>query len=187
MSERARARAAEKGLGNVTWQVGDVLPLPYPDGAFSLVVSRFAFHHFLEPGAVLAEMKRVCAPGGRVALVEVAASEDPAKAAALNRREKLRDPSHVRALTLAELRALFGEVGLPAPRAAFYQLKSELEGLLERSFPKAGDAEEVRRMIIDSLDDDGLGLGTHRRGDRVVFAYPVAVLAAARTASAAGS
>src|SRR3989449_6820414 len=184
MIERARALAAEKGLGNVSWQVGDVLPLPYRDGAFSLVVSRFAFHHFPEPRAVLAEMKRVCAPGGRVALVDVAASEDPAKAASLNRMEKLRDPSHVRALTLAEQQALFPDVGLPAPRAAFYQLKSELEGLLERSFPEPGDAERVRRMLIDSLADDGLGLGTRRRGGgEIVFAYPVAVLAAGKRAA----
>src|SRR5438552_817289 len=187
MIERALALAAEKSLRNVTWQVGDVLPLPYPDDAFSLVVSRFAFHHFPEPRAVLAEMERVCAPGGRVVLVDVAASDDPAKAAALNRMEKLRDPSHVCALTLAELRALFGEVGLPAPRAAFYQLKSELEGLLERSFPEAGDAERVRRMLIDSLADDGLGLGTRRRGGgEIVFAYPVAVLAAGKRAAAGG-
>src|SRR5881628_3631127 len=121
MIERARALALEKGLGNVTWQVGDVLPLPFASASFSLVVSRFAFHHFPEPCAVLAEMKRVCAPGGRVVLVDVAASEDPAKAAALNRMEKLRDPSHVRALTLAELEALFRAVGLPAPRVTFYQ------------------------------------------------------------------
>jgi len=187
MIERARTLAAEKGLANVSWQVGDVLPLPYPDGGFSIIVSRFAFHHFPEPRAVLAEMKRVCAPGGRVVLVDVAASEDPAKAAALNRMEKLRDPSHVRALTLAELEGLFAEVGLPAPRAAFYQLKSELEGLLERSFPEAGDAERVRRMLIDSLADDGLGLGTRRRGGgEIVFAYPVAVLAAGKRAAAGG-
>jgi len=187
MIERARTLAAEKGLANVSWHVGDVLPLPYPDGGFSIIVSRFAFHHFPEPRAVLAEMKRVCAPGGRVVLVDVAASEDPAKAAALNRMEKLRDPSHVRALTLAELEGLFAEVGLPAPRAAFYQLKSELEGLLERSFPEAGDAERVRRMLIDSLADDGLGLGTRRRGGgEIVFAYPVAVLAAGKRAAAGG-
>jgi len=186
MIERARALAAEKGLANVAWQVGDVLPLPYPDGVFSLVVSRFAFHHFPEPRAVLAEMKRVCAPGGRVVLVDVAASEDPAKAAALNRMEKLRDPSHVRALTLAELQALFPDVGLPAPRAAFYQLKSELEGLLERSFPEPGDAERIRQMFVESLDGDGLGLGTRRRGETIVFAYPVAVLAAIKVAPAAG-
>ena len=178
MIERGRALAAEKGLANVAWQVGDVLPLPYPDGAFSLVVSRFAFHHFPEPRAVLAEMKRVCTPGGRVVLVDVAASEDTAKAAAFNRMEKLRDPSHVRALTLAELEGLFAEVGLSAPRAKFYQLKSELEGLLERSFPEPGDAERIRRIFLDSLDSDGLGLATQPRGDTIVFAYPVAALVA---------
>ena len=172
MIERGRALAAEKGLANVAWQVGDVLPLPYPDGAFSLVVSRFAFHHFPEPRAVLAEMKRVCAPGGRVVL------EDTAKAAAFNLMEKLRDPSHVRALTLAELEGLFAEVGLSAPRAKFYQLKSELEGLLERSFPEPGDAERIRRIFLDSLDSDGLGLATQPRGDTIVFAYPVAALVA---------
>src|SRR5437773_3049977 len=178
MIERARTLAAEKGLANVSWHVGDVLPLPYPDGGFSIIVSRFAFHHFPEPRAVLAEMKRVCAPGGRVVLVDVAASEDPAKAAALNRMEKLRDPSHVRALTLAELEGLFAEVGLPPPRAALCQLKSQLEGLLERSFPEPGDAERIRRIFLDSLDSDGLGLATQPRGDTIVFAYPVAALVA---------
>ena len=182
MIERARALAAEKGLANVGWKVGDVLPLPYPDAAFSLVVSRFAFHHFPDPPGVLAEMKRVCAPGGRVVLVDVAASDDPAKAAAFNRMEKLRDPSHVRALTLAELEGLFAAVGLPAPRAAFYQLRSELEGMLERSFPEPGDAQRVRRMFVDSLDGDELGLGARRRGDSIVFAYPVAALGATRSA-----
>src|SRR5438046_10606203 len=117
MIERGRALAAEKGLANVAWQVGDVLPLPYPDGAFSLVVSRFAFHHFPEPRAVLAEMKRVCAPGGRVVLVDVAASEDTAKAAAFNRMGRLRDPLSVRALRLAERGRRLGEVGTHATRA----------------------------------------------------------------------
>ncbi len=179
MIERAWALAAEKELANVGWRVGDVLPLPYLDGAFSLVVSRFAFHHFPDPPAVLAEMRRVCAPGGRVVLVDVVASDDAAKAAAFNRMEKLRDPSHVRALPLGELQGLFAAVGLPAPRATFYQLKSELEGLLERSFPEPGDAESIRRMFVDSLDGDGLGLGTRRRKDTIIFAYPVAALAAA--------
>ncbi len=49
MLERARAHAAGLGLTNVTWQQGDVLPLPLPDASFSIVASRFAFHHFLDP------------------------------------------------------------------------------------------------------------------------------------------
>ena len=66
--------AAEKGIGNVTWDRGDVTALPYADGAFDIVVTRFSMHHFLDPLGVLHEMVRVCAPGGRVVVVDMHAS-----------------------------------------------------------------------------------------------------------------
>src|SRR5713226_1511519 len=59
MLDRARTLQQERGLTNVTWRQGNVLPLPWPDGAFTIVSARFAFHHFLDPRAVLAEMRRV--------------------------------------------------------------------------------------------------------------------------------
>ena len=61
MIEKAREHAAALGLANVDWRVGNVLPLPFADGAFSVVVSRFAFHPFPDPLAVLREMARGCA------------------------------------------------------------------------------------------------------------------------------
>ena len=178
MLERARAYAAEQGLTNVSWKQGDVLPLPYPDGSFSLVTSRFAFHHFLAPQAVLAEMKRVCSPGGRVAVIDTEASPDVAKAAEFNRMEKLRDPSHVRALPLTELQGLFAGAGLPAPRRNGYRLEGELESLLGRSFPLPGDADKIREIFATSLADDRLGIPMSREGERIRYAYPVAVLVA---------
>src|SRR3954468_20545532 len=98
MIAEARGHAAVLGLTNVDWRVGNVLPLPFPDRAFSVVVSRFAFHHFPDPLVVLREMVRVCARPGHVVIADMAASDDPQKAAALNRMERLRDPSHTRAL-----------------------------------------------------------------------------------------
>src|SRR5262249_54100710 len=139
-----------------------------------------AFHHFPDPRGVLAEMRRVCRPGGRVVCCDLTASPDPAKAAAFHRIEMLRDPSHVRALTLAELEALFPAVGLPPATATFYQLPFELEGLLERSFPRPEDVPVIRAAYVASADDDALGLGTRRVGDQIRAAYPVAVLVAAR-------
>src|SRR5216110_2448848 len=121
MLERARALAAEKGLANVTWQEGEVERLPYPDGAFTIVVTRFAMHHFLDPAAVFREMVRVCAPGGRIVIVDTYTAEDPAKAAAFNQLEILRDPSHARSLYLTELKALFQTAGLGEPRVSFYE------------------------------------------------------------------
>jgi len=175
-----RAREVTAGLTNVTFESGDVYALPFVDGAFSLVVSRFAFHHFQDPGAVLAEMRRVCRPGGRVVVCDLTASHDPKKAAAFHRIEMLRDPSHARALTLAELEDLFPAAGLPAPSATFYKLKFELEGLLHRSFPRPEDVETIRAAYVASVDDDALGLGAHRAGDEIHAAYPVVILRATR-------
>jgi ubiquinone/menaquinone biosynthesis C-methylase UbiE len=81
MLDRARALAAEKGVANVSWDQGDVGSLPYADGTFDIVVTRFSMHHFLDPISVLREMLRVCAPGGRVVVVDMYASDEPAKAA----------------------------------------------------------------------------------------------------------
>jgi SAM-dependent methyltransferase len=180
MLERARALAAQKGLANVTWQEGEVERLPYRDGAFTIVVTRFAMHHFLDPAAVFREMVRVCAPGGRVVIVDTYTSEDPAKAAAFNRLEILRDPSHARSLYLTELKGLFQTAGLGEPRASFYELRDTVTNLLARSFPNPGDDTKIVDMFAAAIEDDSLGIPVHRRGEELEYAYPVAILAADR-------
>jgi ubiquinone/menaquinone biosynthesis C-methylase UbiE len=180
MLDQARGLAAEKGLANVSWDRGDVASLPYADGAFEIVVTRFSMHHFLDPLSVLSEMARVCAPGGRIVVADMYASEDPAKAAEWNRLEKLRDPSHVRCLTLTELKGVFAAAGLPAPTASFYELRDEVRNLLRRSFPNPGDDARIIEMFAASAEDDRLGIPVQRDGDRIDYAYPVAILAATR-------
>lgn len=181
MLERAKSVAREQSLSNVSWDQGDVTSLPYPDGAFTIVVTRFSFHHFPDPLAVLGEMKRVCASGGRILVADMHASADPAQAAEFNRMERLRDPSHVRALPLLELEALFPAAGLPRARVAFYELRDELENLLARSFPNPGDDDRIRNIFASSANDNRLGIPIRiDDGGRIHYAYPVAVLATDR-------
>src|SRR5689334_1355405 len=84
MLELARQRCAEQGLDNVRFDLGDVTELPYDDGRFSRVVCRYALHHLTDPGAVVAEMARVCAPGGRVVVVDIVVGDDTEAAARFN-------------------------------------------------------------------------------------------------------
>jgi GrpB-like predicted nucleotidyltransferase (UPF0157 family)/8-oxo-dGTP pyrophosphatase MutT (NUDIX family)/precorrin-6B methylase 2 len=175
MIDRAKALQQAHGLANLTWQIGHVLPLPFPDASFSLVFTRYSFHHFLDPKAVLAEMVRVCSPGGRVAVVDVFTSS-PAQAEAFNRMEKLRDPSHLWALSLEELSGLFHEAGLQSVRGQFYKHGFGLEAVLKGSFPNPGDAERIRQMFEDDLCLERLGLGVHRRDGNIHFAYPIVIL-----------
>jgi ubiquinone/menaquinone biosynthesis C-methylase UbiE len=180
MLERARGLAAEKRLSNVSWRQGDVNALPYDDASFAIVVTRFAFHHFPDPLAVLREMVRVCDPGGRVVVVDTFASEDAAKAAEFNRLEKLRDPSHVRNLTLTELKGFFRAVGLPEPQMSSYELRSDVATLLARSFPNPGDDAKIIEMFRASAVNDRLGIPVRVEGDKIHYAYPVTILAAQR-------
>jgi ubiquinone/menaquinone biosynthesis C-methylase UbiE len=182
MLDRARKLAAEKRLANVIWRQGDVYALPYDDASFTIVTTRFSFHHFLDPAAVLGEMVRVCAPGGRIVVVDDYSSEDPAKAAAFNRLEKLRDPSHSRCLTLTELKGLFGKVGLPEPDSTFYELRGDMPSLLARSFPNPGDDLKIIEMFKASAADDRLGVPVRLDRDQIYYAYPVTILAATRPA-----
>ena len=71
MLDQSRKLAAQKKLANTSWKQGDVTTLPFSDASFSIVVTRFSFHHFLDPLAVLKEMMRVCVPGGRIVVVDM--------------------------------------------------------------------------------------------------------------------
>ena len=176
MLEQARELEKQRVLSNVTWERGDVLPLPFDDGSFSIVSARFAFHHFLDPLAVLKEMRRVCKMGGRIVVADSAPAQS--KADAFNAMERLRDPSHTRALPVEELRELFASAGLAEPRVETYRLEGELEDLLGRSFPNAGDADRIRAIFESSLADNALDMATRRADGKIYYGFPVAILAA---------
>jgi ubiquinone/menaquinone biosynthesis C-methylase UbiE len=179
MLEQARKTQQEQGLKNVSWKQGDVYSLPFPDAHFSIVSSRFAFHHLQDPLSALKEMKRVCNPGGKIVVADMA--PQPAKAAALNAAELLRDPSHVRSMPEDELRGLFEQANLATPQINRYRMEGELEDLLSRSFPNEGDADRVRRIYAESIPNDALDLNTRLADGKIFYSLPVAVLVAQKS------
>jgi ubiquinone/menaquinone biosynthesis C-methylase UbiE len=158
MLEQAGMAQAAKGIGNVDWMVGDVSALPFDDNAFSLITCSSAFHHLSDPVVALGEMVRVCRSGGRVVVRDVTPA--PAKSAAYDRMEILRDPSHVHALTPDELRNL-GR-GLPVDDPVLYSSIAadlSLDAVLATSFPQECSLQDIRGMFLaDALSgEDQLG------------------------------
>lgn len=175
MLEQARIHEKRQGLDNVTWIRGDVADLPFPAGTFSLVVSRYAFHHILEPSRVLHEMRRVCSATGRIAVVDVALPDKPTLADRFNAAEQLRDPSHVRALSVSGHRDLLAEAGLTAVSVAAYRIEFELEHLLEFSSASEQEKSRFRELLTE---DSGLFL--RARGQEEIVSYPISVFVASR-------
>jgi hypothetical protein len=97
--------------------------------------------------------------------------------------EKLRDPSHVRALLLDELTELFAQTNLELTKTVFYRQRMSLELLLKGSFPNPGDEDRVRQIILDDVGKNALGLGAQQVDDDICFDYPIAALVGKKRSS----
>ncbi|MFU8853407.1 class I SAM-dependent methyltransferase [Micromonospora sp. SL1-18] len=71
MLDRARASAAEEGVGNVEFVRGDAQVHPFPPGGFDVALSRFGVMFFGDPVAAFANVGRALSPGGRLAFVSL--------------------------------------------------------------------------------------------------------------------
>lgn len=176
MLEQATSRAAKAGLGNVAFEKGDATRLPFPDESFDRVITRYSLHHLLEPEITLREMARVCRKGGTITVCDVAPARE--KLAYYNELEKIRDPSHTSALCPEELAALFTRARLTPHAREQYRLETQVEEIVNASFPDPGGAEKLRKMFSADVGVDALGVGVENRNGALMFAFPILILSA---------
>ncbi len=94
---------------NLAFEVANVERLPFPDGRFTAVLCSNAFHHYPDPAGAVAEMSRVLAPGGRLALGD--ATSDLRAARIADRFLRWFEPGHVRLYRAEELGAFVQGAG----------------------------------------------------------------------------
>lgn len=68
MIEHARRQDPEQ---KVTFTVGDVAALPYPDATFDLIVSSLSQHHWSDVDGAIRDLRRVLRPGGELWIYDV--------------------------------------------------------------------------------------------------------------------
>jgi SAM-dependent methyltransferase len=148
------------GRRDVVFVEGDATALPFAGGQFDVVVSRFAFHHIDEPGRAAAEMARVARPGGTVAVIDMV-SEPGEAGARHNELERLRDPSHTRALEEHELLAQLRDAGVDAGIVAEHRHRLPAVPWMERAASPEAPREQVLTALRAEASGDGPPTGMH--------------------------
>lgn len=122
--------------------------IPFEAGAFDVVVTRIAPHHFDDIRAAVAELERV---SSRLVVIEdtLWSSERHEQA------ERLRDPTHVRNYTEDEWRGFLTDAGLEVEQVECFQKVHPLEDWLARTGCEGEEAERVRELLADRMTADG--------------------------------
>ena len=182
MLATGKAEADRAGLRNVVFQRGDAAALPFADGSFDVVVSRFALHHFEDPAVPLREMARCLRPGGTLAVGDLLANKDADVAAAQNRLERLRDPSHTRMLSAAELATRLVALGLAPGALETRDVERPLEPWLAQTRTADDVAGAIRAELRAELGGGGpvTGFRPRERDGELWFTHRLASVLAAK-------
>lgn len=170
----------ERGVNNIHFQKGDAETLPFDENTFDIVVCRLAFHHFETPSRVLQQMAQVCRPDGTVAVADLVVSEYPDRGNYQNQFEQLRDPSHVRALSLSDLIELFTEQGIEVDDVHTGVLVQEVEQWLSNAQTPDSRAAKARKMIKQDASEDLSGTRPFWRNGDLYFVQRTAIIVGRR-------
>lgn len=151
MLEQARKRHPAQEL-----VVGDGFKLPLRNRSIDLVASAQALHHIFRPVPLLTEMRRVCARGGRVLIVDQLATESYEQIAFMNELEALRDPSHATSRPRSAFRTIVMAAGLEIVDEKLHEDQSRFsKWMWPGEFPQER-IDKVRRFVAKFGAETGM-------------------------------
>lgn len=168
MIDKARANAADAGLVNATFTLGDATDLELEDASFDGAITRFSIHHIPAPGRVFEQLARVVAPGGRIVVADHVADRGADAVAWSQELERLRDPSHWICLTPERLRDLGERAGLTLEQEQIVPLELDFDDWLARGSGGPASAAVIERELARPPAGVECFSVTNRAGARVL-------------------
>ena len=141
--------------------------LPIAARSVQLAASALTLHHIWEPLGVLREMRRVITDDGKVLIVDQIAPERHEQVIAMDRLERLRDPSHASSRPRSALQILLRAAGFRILKERTVEGEQRLSGWMWLDeFPQER-IDKVRRFIDEHGAETGMDF--RRDGDDYVF------------------
>ena len=139
--------AKRRNLTNITTTRGQVQELPFADGSFEWVGTRYSAHHWLEIGRAMREIRRVLTPGGRLLVIDTCSSEIPLLDTHIQALELFRDGSHVRNYTFAEWTAMLEVEGFQIEGHKFWKISLDFKAWVERIQTPSQHVDALRSLL----------------------------------------
>lgn len=149
MLETVARRAAERGVPRIEVHQGTATSLPFADGSFFLVCTRYSAHHWTRLEPALQQMCRVLSPGGHALIIDTLGAEDALTDTYLQSMELLRDVSHVRNRSISQWRELLRSNGLIEKEYRQWPTRLEFRSWVARMHTPA-DAVAVIRALQEA-------------------------------------
>ncbi|HEV2441943.1 MAG TPA: methyltransferase domain-containing protein [Steroidobacteraceae bacterium] len=138
--------ATAKGLAGIETRQGNAESLPFDDGSFHLVCTRYSTHHWTRLEEAMREMARVLTPGAHALVIDTLGHADPLVDTFMQSIELLRDASHVRNRSRSEWRPLLQSVGLLELECAEWATRLDFASWVERMRTPADRVAVIRSL-----------------------------------------
>jgi ubiquinone/menaquinone biosynthesis C-methylase UbiE len=136
MLETAQTYLTENGVTNAQYVLADA------------ETCRIAAHHFPNPDRFVHEVARVLRPNGRFILIDNVTPEDKTLGDFINLVETIRDPSHVRCLSVVEWKSLLEKQDLHVVRDTLRKKPHPFSSWVDRMAPTSAHKDAVSQMLL---------------------------------------
>ena len=169
MLEVGKTECEKAGISNISFIKGYAEELPFLDESFDIVISRLAFHHFAGVEEPFKEMARVLKSGGKLVMIDMIVG-DEALRDEVDRIERLRDPSHVRDLTLSEMRNLYMANSISLKTQEQTDIPVSLEAWMELTKPDGETRKEIHTIMQADINGTSItGFAPYNRDGKIYF------------------
>ena len=144
-----KEKADSSHMNNMVFVKGYAEELPFLSGNFDIAFSHLAFHHFTDTNTVFSEMLRVLRPGGKLVLIDMEAADEELRNTE-DEIEALRDPSHVKNLSMSEMLNLFAMHNLSVEKCERTEMKQNLKSWLALT----KTSEQIQVEITERMKND---------------------------------
>jgi len=171
MLSETRRLARERELGGLGYVLGDAERPPFADASFDLITCRSSAHHFPNVIAFVGEVARLLTGGGVFVLSDPATPEDESLASLMNQLERLRDPTHVKDLTVSGWRAVIESAGLRIDGVEMSHTHHVFDDWVRRSGATPAAIAQLRPYFAEPSPEIRACFGIHSEPDGIHFAF----------------